>query len=412
MPEIAWTVRRMRTPKQQHLGGWGRFVTIAAAALIIIAFVTPIFFSGGRSDTDMDPWNHVPLALPGTNHSPLIQEPIESGPAATGVCLECHADAAREVMKTKHWTWESHDVSIAGRTEPVRIGKKNLINNFCIGVQSNWGMCTSCHAGYGWRDGSFDFANEELVDCLVCHEQTGTYVKSGKNGGFPAENVDLTAVARSVGRPIRRNCGYCHFKGGGGDAVKHGDLDGTFYFPVERVDIHMGKYNFECVDCHKSENHDMVGRGASVSADAANRLDCGDCHTEAPHVNERLNAHTGAVACQTCHIPRYAIGAATKMSWDWSTAGQDREEDPHAYLKKKGSFTYAQNVAPEYYWYNLRTSRYLLGDEMDPDGITHLNYPLGGIHDLDAKIWPFKVHRGKQPYDAGNNRFLVPKTIG
>ena len=72
MAEIAWTVRRMKTPKQQHLGAWGRFVTIAAAALIIVAFVTPVFFAGGRSDADKDPWNHVPLALPGTNHSPLI----------------------------------------------------------------------------------------------------------------------------------------------------------------------------------------------------------------------------------------------------------------------------------------------------------------------------------------------------
>jgi hypothetical protein len=36
-----------------------------------------------------------------------------------------------------------------------------------------------------------------------------------------------------------------------------------------------------------------------------------------------LNRHTSKLACQTCHIPEFARGGiATKMSWDWSTAGQ------------------------------------------------------------------------------------------
>ncbi len=68
---------------------------------------------------------------------------------------------------------------------------------------------------------------------------------------------------------------------------------------------------------------------------------------------DRLNAHTSAVACQTCHIPRMAVGAPTKMAWDWSTAGRDLDiEDPHVYQKKKGSFVYMQNVPPEYFRYN------------------------------------------------------------
>ncbi|WP_227842163.1 hypothetical protein [Vreelandella zhuhanensis] len=33
----------------------------------------------------------------------------------------------------------------------------------------------------------------------------------------------------------------------------------------------------------------------------------------------RLNEHTRALACQTCHIPTFARGGVpTKMGWDWS----------------------------------------------------------------------------------------------
>jgi octaheme c-type cytochrome (tetrathionate reductase family) len=329
------------------------------------------------------------------------------------MCLQCHPEAAGEVMATSHWTWLGPEVSIPGRDSPARIGKRNLINNFCVSIESNWPRCTSCHAGYGWRDDSFEFSDPSNVDCLVCHDQTGTYHKTPNGAGFPAEGVDLLAVAKSVGRPTRRNCGYCHFQGGGGDAVKHGDMDGTFYFPVERFDVHMGGHHFQCVDCHRTEKHAMAGRALSVSSDTANRLDCVSCHAERPHKHERLNAHISAVACQTCHIPKMAIGAPTKMEWDWSTAGAgDRAENPHVYQKKKGSFVYRQNISPEYAWYNGEAGRYLKGDKLDPAGVTALNAPEGGISDPNARIWPFKIHRGKQLYDSVHNHLLVPKMVG
>jgi len=316
-------------------------------------------------------------------------------------------------MSTVHWTWLGPEVTVPGRNEPVRFGKRNLINNYCISIQSNWARCTSCHAGYGWRDETFDFSDSSKVDCLVCHDQTGTYYKTPTGGGEPAETVDLLACAKSVGRPSRRNCGYCHFQGGGGDAVKHGDLDGTFYFPVERIDIHMGALGFQCVDCHRTEKHQMVGRALSVTSDVAGRLHCSTCHGESPHDRDRLNEHVSAVACQTCHIPRMAVAAPTKMEWDWSAAGQDLAiDDPHVYLRKKGRFVYRQNVPPEYYWYNGLAGRYLPGDRIDPDAVTVLNPPQGDIRDPNARIWPFKVHRGKQIYDKMYEHLLVPKLVG
>ena len=238
--------------------------------------------------------------------------------------------------------------ALPGRAEPVTIGKKNQINNFCIGIQSNWPSCTSCHAGYGWTDGSYDFSDSTKVDCLVCHDRSGTYVKT--KGGLPAEGVDLLAAARSVGSPGRDNCGGCHFSGGGGNAVKHGDLDATLLHPTERRDVHMGRYGFVCTDCHRTEQHVIAGRAMSVSVDDAGGAACTDCHAPAPHGDARLDGHTGAVACQTCHIPEMAVDEATKVHWDWSQAGQDLPEDVHTYLKIKGRFVYEQGLQPVYRW--------------------------------------------------------------
>ena len=69
----------------------------------------------------------------------------------------------------------------------------------------------------------------ENVDCLACHADPASYGKG--LFGNPAPSVDLLAAARSVRATTRENCGKCHFDGGGGNGVKHGDLDESLYFP-------------------------------------------------------------------------------------------------------------------------------------------------------------------------------------
>jgi octaheme c-type cytochrome (tetrathionate reductase family) len=388
-----------------------RFIWVAGILVTLLLIAIPIIiFASSGDEASPDPWAYVQPTPAHTDHAALLPDPYATGQEVTAACLECHETAAAEMMKTTHWTWESQPVMLPGREAPVTIGKKNQINNFCIGIQGNWEGCTSCHAGYGWADASFDFQEQASVDCLVCHADANIYAKD--RAGLPAEGVDLTASAQSVGRPTRQNCGSCHFNGGGGNAVKHGDLDESLYYPDAGVDVHMGRAGFQCVDCHAGDNHVILGHSISVSAEVTEALACTDCHQSDLHRDERVNAHTDDVACQTCHIPEGALRHATKMDWDWSTAGQDLPEDPHVYLKIKGNFVYDHDFQPTYAWWNGTADRYILGDLIDPTGVTRINDPIGGIDDPDSKIHPFKVHRARQPFDEINQYLLVPMTAG
>ncbi len=385
-------------------------IGLIVTALIIVVPIALFASASTSAATTTDPWLNVEPTPVHTDHADLMVGPYETGSDVTVACAECHEAAASEIMQTSHWTWESEPVLLPGREETVTVGKKNQLNNFCIGIQGNWTGCTRCHAGYGWDDAEFDFTQEQNVDCLVCHADPNIYAKGG--AGEAAEGVDLVAAAQSVARPTRQNCGSCHFNGGGGNAVKHGDLDESLYYPDETVDVHMGRYDFECVDCHGGEDHQIKGHMISVSPMDNDTLACTNCHDTALHEDERINEHVETVACQTCHIPEGALRSATKVDWDWSTAGQDLPEDPHVYLKIKGNFVYEHDLEPTYGWFNGNADRYLLGDTIDPEQVTVINQPLGSISDTTAQIWPFKVHTARQPFDVINEYLLVPKTVG
>lgn len=379
--------------------------------VVLAAVILPIVVFFPREEPPRDtPRAHLPARPVHTDHGPLFADSLADGPAVTRACLECHPEAADQVMHTAHWSWESEPQHLPGRQDTVVLGKKHALNNFCIGIAGNWPACTACHAGYGWVDHSFDFANREAVDCLVCHDQSGQYRKD--KGGLPAEGVDLAAAARSVALPTRRNCGSCHFSGGGGDAVKHGDLDNSLNFPDESLDVHMGLHDMQCIDCHRGSEHRIGGTALSVTPAGGFEVACTDCHSPQLHKDDRITAHLDAVACQTCHIPYSALKTATKTHWDWSTAGQDLPQDPHAYLKIKGSFTYERHLRPEYAWYNGQGDHYVLGETIDPADTTDITRPLGDIRDTNARIWPFKVHYARQIYDTELKHLLQPKTFG
>lgn len=394
-----------------------------------------------------------------------LDRDFKSGPELTKACLECHTEAAKQVHKSKHWNWQ-----FTNPTDGKTVGKKNMVNNFCTATTSNEKGCTACHIGYGWKDNvSFDFKSEENVDCVVCHDTTGTYKKLPGDAGnpliekkeFPPKSgkvvgpVDMKKVAQSVGKTSRKTCGACHFFGGGGDAVKHGDLDSSMTNPPRYLDVHMDAkgLNFTCATCHQSDGHEVAGSRVSLSAgDASNPIkrgeknvsasgrnvaSCQACHGNTPHgmakakdgkpidagKMAKLDQHTDKLACPTCHVPEFARGGiATKMRWDWSTATKHDENGQPLKLKdsagrpsydaKKGDFVWESNVIPEYRWLNGKSQYVVMGDQIDPTKLVQINRFEGSPDDSAAKVWPLKVHRGKQPYDTENKTLAVMHTFG
>ena len=372
------------------------------------------------------------------DHKDLVKLPAEpTALEVTAECLRCHEKAGEDMIKSAHWLWKGPSPYTVDRQKKIMSGKAtDTINNFCVALPSNWPRCTSCHAGYGWKDETFDFTDMGRVDCLVCHDTTDSYVKAPPKAGMPAPEVDLKFVAERVGKTSRNTCGNCHFQGGGGDAVKHADMSEVLRYPDRNCDVHMGGYNFACADCHEAVNHKIKGRSTSLPVAEGSRS-CEDCHSDKPHygnsmLDHHLNKHTDTVACNTCHSPVFSKCKPTKTWWDWSTAGDKAREvgkDKYGmpdYNWMKGEFEWKESNKPVYAWYDGYMERLLLGDPVNPEAVgfapgenpgkeykqamvvTDITRPVGSIKDPTSKIYPFKVMDGIQPADAVNRYLLVP----
>lgn len=347
----------------------------------------------------------------------LLQKEFKTPQEVTKACNACHTETHKEVMASAHWNWERTSY-ITGKGF-ITSGKKNVLNNFCIGANSNEQTCAACHIGFGMKNDHFDFENANNVDCMVCHDNSEEYMKGSAMAGYPDRTVNLTRVAQSVGKPKKINCGSCHFFGGGGNNVKHGDLEVAQLSCSRETDVHMAAngVDMDCVSCHQTENHHISGKLYSVSSSNANRVTCEQCHTNTPHFSNVLNRHGSKIACQTCHIPDYAKENSTKMAWKWSDAGKLKNGEPyheedslgnHNYLSIKGSFKWERNVIPEYVWFNGTADHYKLGDSIQSVPV-QMNTLYGSYNDKNSKIVPVKVHRGDQIYDRKYMYLIQPK---
>lgn len=385
-----------------------------------------------------------------------LQKDFQSGPEVTEACLECHTEADDQMMHSIHFKWD-YEHPETGQ----RLGKKNVINAFCGSVAGNEPRCTSCHAGYGWDDMSQEPPQQaNAKDCLVCHDKSDQYTKLATGAGHPpmeakgktitgakAWAVDLKKAAMSVGMPDRDNCGNCHFYGGGGDNVKHGDLSSALYNPTHDVDVHMssveeGGEGMVCADCHVSDRHQWAGsrynvlasdpHGTGKPGEARHAASCQSCHGQEPHPTNikglKLNDHTDTLACQSCHIPEYARGGVpTKSMWDWSTAGKlDENGKPfseenftsskgkhmHTYMSTKGNFAYQEDATPYYAWFDGQVEYTTYDRKIDPANTVEVNRIHGDREDGTSRIWPFKRMEGRQAYDKVNNNLVYTHVWG
>ena len=352
----------------------------------------------------------------------------------TESCLFCHQDDAEAMLGMGHFKWQGKVENIVG-LEGAEYGKNQLLNNFCIAVPTNEARCSQCHTGYGYDDKNYNFQNPANIDCLVCHDQSGTYAKAPKTAGRPDPKVDLNVVARSIAegsKPTIKNCIGCHANAGGGDNVKHGDLAMSLVATTREYDVHMGVdgADLDCVDCHGANhepdtgayNHGVAGMPLH-SVHEGEMKQCTDCHGGIQAIHQDTAAveliESGwhdRLACQVCHIPAIARANATKTEWYWSDAGDANREpviDPETgkpdYDKMKGTFVWEKNVRPVLRYANGKWERKVIGvmDTYDAEPI-QFAVPQGSYADPDAMIYPFKLMLGNQPVDANNNTILVP----
>ena len=351
----------------------------------------------------------------------------------TKTCLECHEDEAKDFFHSQHYQWKGDAPNIVN-SDGRKLGKMNTFNDFCTSPQGNWiGLvrnsrgeviskgCSSCHAGLG-KMPSEVMSREQLenIDCLICHARgyNRDLVETGEDQ-FEWRPIlwknkeGLNSVAKRISRPTRVMCLRCHSASGGGPNYKRGDLEYTLADPGRDYDVHMateGK-NMQCTSCHKGRDHRVPGRGTDLSAtdlkDVPLSCSTSECHASPPHKNKILNTHAETVNCTVCHIPKFARDEPTDMFRDWSTPAYVKDKDKYA-----ATIRLEQNVTPSYAWFNGYTRSLLPGQVPFrlPDGSAGIMLPQGSRDDPKAKIFAFKVHKGRLPMleDKG---WIVPITV-
>ncbi len=345
----------------------------------------------------------------------------------TATCLECHEEEAENFFHSQHYQWLGDSPEIVN-ADGQRLGKLNTMNDFCTGPGANWignvtnsegkvlaQGCSKCHAGLGLRPEP-ELSREQIenIDCLICHVsgyRRDLYEDADGNPEWRPilwrNQYGLDAVSKRISIPKRKMCLRCHSGAGGGPNFKRGDIEYVLTECDREYDVHMGTDggDMACVDCHAGEDHRMRGRGADLAGTdlPGPRLSCEECHDADPHGVIVLDHHAGRIACATCHIPTFAKTDATDMYRDWSTPRHIEDADKYA-----ATIDFQSDVTPAYAWWNGTTSHQRMGEEVEvrDDGTIHMMDPQGCMHD-GARIYPFKLHRGRLPVLA-DERWLVP----
>ena len=251
--------------------------------------------------------------------------------------------------------------------------------------------------GYGFSE--LTLVNVTEVNGSLVHQDGATVTRTGFAGipnvdpvtedfqflpagsdNLPAEvplaPMDITTLeaARTVHPTTRQSCLNCHAGAAGADGAKRGDLSkelATLATPT--VDYHMSTSGADltCSECHSAGDHRVRGRGLDLRAnDVPERFTCdsGGCHSSQPHptttTGTQLNRHTAKVACQTCHIPRYAkAGVGTELARDW--------QEPHpsnSACNGRGGWLPREdkgfNLTPSYTWFDGKSEVYYLGESL------------------------------------------------
>jgi len=336
-----------------------------------------------------------------------IQGAFATSRDVTGKCLECHSRQADDILHSIHWTWERQRM-VNGKN--IRYGKKEALTGFAIDIRSNPSRCLSCHISSSIQGINRDPADPADIDCIICHDTTGQYRRFARP--VVDQKNNFLSIARQVGKPSPRNCITCHFSECGltsPDQSSGGPRTRALRMPS---DVHMTAdgEGFSCRRCHEPGKKHSFVRAMPRRPDVLDAgQGCSTCHSAAPHKLDRLNRHTKTIACQTCHIPKYAVRTPVIISWNWLLTGKTSEvfqqtADHRARLKDRNGFTLASEIEPVYRWDNGSDQVYQRGRRIQPGEVTPLQRPSD--RSSASRIAPFRAVYGTQLYDA-KYRYLI-----
>jgi len=370
-----------------------------------------------------------PPPLPTGNHASLTY---------TGgtMCLPCHATQAAGMASSTHYRWEGPNSQISNKPG-VTGGKLNTaINAYCISTLGNWNGCGGCHIGAGAKPGTVADATRN-IDCLVCHQKEYKRARNSTTGLFEPDMTKMTismdAAVQTVHKPVKSSCLQCHAKGGGGDALKRGDLaliNGTTN--DRNYDVHMATTgaNLSCQQCHTFTNHHVAGRGSDLRpTDSTVGVSCSTsaCHSSkaaltSGHATAAINTHMKRVACQTCHIPTYGKKAADAVLDTVTGFGNQATETTRTWATPEWSVANnrweptvvkANNLKPLYAFFDGTSWVSDLNDVavIDPaTGAYKISRPNGSINGANSKLTPFKYKTSLQPRHTASGKLIALDT--
>jgi len=344
------------------------------------------------------------MVLAATEHQ-LISGPFSTVRDVIAKCVECHASEAEEILQDIHWKWQ-RPINING--DKQAFGKRTELSFFGISAPQNIQICMRCHISHNWTNMVFEQNNPTDIDCLVCHDTTGSY-KRNANTIKPQDNLE--EIARNVGKPTINNCLECHFSRCG---ILESDAQIKITDRLFQTDIHMTQASnlFSCQVCHNPNGKHSF----SIANDHTIRNDtiCSRCHTSTPHMQTQLNDHCLTISCLTCHIPQYGVNRPDILIWNWTLAGRN---DSVYYQTEKGDktllndngFLLAMDILPSYQWDNGTYEIYTRGDRVVPLEITPLKRPSEKT--VDSILTPFRGYYSTQLYDT-KYRYLISPLLG
>ena len=362
----------------------------------------------------------------------------------TTMCLQCHTKQATDLATSAHYKWETPYTAISNKPG-VTGGKLNTaVNAYCINTLGNFNGCGSCHIGAGAKPGTVADATQN-IDCLVCHQVAYKRVRNATTGLFEPDTVKMTIsmdqAVQTLHKPVKSNCLQCHAKGGGGDALKRGDLAVINGTTTDRnYDVHMASTgaNLTCQQCHTTIDHHVSGGGSDLRpTDSATLISCSTsaCHTtktnlSTGHSSSTLSSttiydishHVGRVACQACHIPSYGRKAADAVLDTVTGFGDQSTETDRTWVTPEWSVANnrweptvvrANNLKPVYAFYDGSSWVYDLHDVavVDPStGNYKISRPNGGINTANTKLYPFKYKTSTQPMHTASGKLIALNT--